>query len=413
MQQTPEPGWRLECQTCRTTFPFQPLVRGCPACAGRGEVGLLELHRTQGLPPQPAGSRTGRGLPRWRDLLPLPNGGDCVSLGEGGTGLVRSRVIAKRLGIRDLYFKLEQQNPTASFKDRFVAVTVNAARAFGFRRIVVSSTGNLALSAAAYAAAAEMECMIIVPRGLPANIVAEANLYGARVAVIDRALRFAALEEAAHNPGWFPLGLFLPRRIQNPFGVEGYRTFAYEVVEELGDAPAAMLFPCARGNGLYGAYKGFLDCREAGWATRMPRLIATQPTGANSLEVSLVRNTDGVVELPPFDSIAKSTSETVGSDDALRAIRATMGTAVSADEDAIRRAVLALGEEGLNVEAGSALPVACLQRLRDTGELEGEGAAVCVLTATGLRWPEQASWVVPRVTDVESVDAFARLLDAP
>ena len=401
-------GWSLHCQTCRARFPFGPMVRGCPDCAARGEVGLLELQRASLAPPAP---RTGRGLSRWLDMLPLPNRSDFLSLGEGGTALVPSRVIGKRLGVPELYFKLEQQNPTHSFKDRFVAVSMNAARAFGFRRVVVSSTGNLALSVAAYAAAAEMGCTIIVPRGLPANILAEANLYGARVAVIDRDLRFAALEAVSRQPDWFPLGLFLPRRVQNPFGVEGYRTFAYEVVEELEIAPAAMLFPCARGNGLYGAYKGFLDCRDAGWTTSLPRLVAAQPQGANSLEVSLCRDASEAIELPPFDSVAKSTSETVGSDDALRGIRHTGGTAVSAGEDAIRAAVVALGEEGLNVEAGSALPIACLPQLRDRGLLAG-GPVVCVLTATGLRWPEQAAWVHPRVTEVASVDAFTSLLDA-
>ena len=407
----PDIGWRLQCQTCHTRFPFGPMVRGCPDCAARGELGLLELQRVSRPTPAPPSARAGRGLSRWLDLLPVPRPDDWLSLGEGGTALVRSRVIGKRLGIPDLYFKLEQQNPTLSFKDRFVAVTVSAARAFGFRRIVVSSTGNLALSVAAYAAAAEMDCMIIVPRGLPANILTEANLYGARVAVIERELRFTALEAAAHKPDWFPLGLFLPRPVQNAFGIEGYRSFAYEVVEELGDAPAAMLFPCARGNGLYGAYKGFLDCRDAGWITRLPRMVATQPAGANSLEVSFARNAPRAVELPPFDSVAKSTSEAVASDDALRAIRETAGAAVSAGEDSIRAAVVALGEEGLNVEAGAALPVACLPTLRESGELGREGAVVCVLTATGLRWPEQADWVRPRVVEVASTDAFARLLD--
>ena len=404
--------WWLQCQSCRTRFPFGPMVRGCPDCALRGEIGLLELHRAAPLTPGPLAGRHGRGLSRWLDLLPVPDNTDWLSLGEGGTALVPSRVIGRRLGIPDLYFKLEQQNPTLSFKDRFVAVSVNAARAFGFRRIVVSSTGNLALSVAAYAAAAAMECMIIVPRGLPANIVAEANLYGARVAVIDHGLRLQALEAAAHDPEWFPLGLFLPRRVQNAFGIEGYRSFAYEIVEELGEAPAAMVFPCARGNGLYGAYKGFLDCHDAGWTARMPRMVAAQPAGANSLEVTLAENASRAVELPPFDSVAKSTSERVASDDALRAIRRTRGSAVSADEDAIRAAVIALGEEGLNVEAGAALPIACLPRLRDAGSLDGQGAVVCVLTATGLRWPEQAGWVRSHVTEVEDIAAFARALNA-
>ena len=412
MPQQPDIGWRLQCQTCRTQFSFGPMVRGCPACASRGQVGLLELHRISLANPAPFAGRRGRGLSRWLDLLPVPNASEWLSLGEGGTALVRSRVIGKRLGIPDLYFKLEQQNPTLSFKDRFVAVTINVARAFGFRRIVVSSTGNLALSVAAYAAAAGMDCMIIVPRGIPGNILGEANLYGAQIAVVERELRFQALEIAAENLEWFPVGLFLPRRVQNAFGVEGYRSFAYEIVDELGEAPDAILFPCARGNGLYGAYKGFLDCREAGWITRLPRMIATQPNGANSLEISVSRHTSEAVELPPFDSIARSTSETVGSDDALRALRDTGGTALSADEKEIRAAVLALGEEGLNVEAGAALPIACLPKLRDAGALGRDGAVVCVLTATGLRWPEQAGWVRPRIFEVEDTATFARLLDA-
>ena len=403
-------GWRLECQTCRTQFAFAPMVRGCPDCASRGIIGLLELHRTGVAVAASLSSRSGRGLSRWLDLLPVPASQPWLSLGEGGTALVRSRIIAKRLGIQHLYFKLEQQNPTLSFKDRFVALTVNVARGFGFRRIAVSSTGNLAVSVAAYAAAAEMDCMIIVPRGIPPGILSESNLYGARVAVIERELRFQALEAAAENKAWFPLGLFLPRAVQNAFGVEGYRSFAYEIVEELGEAPGAMLFPCARGNGLYGAYKGFQDCVSAGWATRMPRMTATQPLGANSLEISMSRNTPKAVEMAPFDSVARSTSETVASDDALRAIRESGGMALSANEDEIRGAVLALGQEGLNAEAGAALPVACLPKLCAAGALEGDRPVVCVLTASGLRWPDQAAWVQPRISEVEGRDEFARLL---
>ncbi|MGH8164460.1 MAG: pyridoxal-phosphate dependent enzyme, partial [Rhodanobacteraceae bacterium] len=180
----------------------------------------------------------------------------------------------------------------------------------------------------------------------------------------------------------------------------------------LGDAPAVMLFPCARGNGLYGAYKGFLDCHAVGWSTQVPRMIAAQPKGANSLEVSLERNMAEAVELPPFDSVAKSTSETVGSDDALRAIRHSGGAAFSAEEEEIRRAVVALGEEGLNVESGAALPVACMPKLISSPGFDRDGAIVCVLTATGLRWPEQEGWVRPRIFEVQDTAEFAEALRA-
>jgi threonine synthase len=389
------------------------MVRGCPECASHGDVGLLELERSSPLSSDRLVGRAGRGLDRWLDLLPVPDKNAFLSLGAGGTAMIQSRIIAKGLAIPHLYFKLEQQNPTLSFKDRFVALAANAARSFGLRRIVVSSTGNLGVSVAAYAAALEMSAMIIVPRGTPASVVAEANLYGARVVVIDRDLRFAALEAAAQREEWFPLGLFLPRPVQNAFGVEGYRSFAYEAIEQLGDAPGTMMFPCARGNGLYGAYKGFVDCHEAGSIARLPRLVATQPARANSIEVSLTRKVVKAVELPPFDSMARSTSETVGSDDALRAIRLSGGTGLSAAEEDIRRAVSALRDEGLNVEASAALPVACLPRLCRWDGFDRDRAVVCVLTASGLRWPDEAGLVSRRVIEVGTIVEFERALDAP
>jgi threonine synthase len=200
--------------------------------------------------------------------------------------------------------------------------------------------------------------------------------------------------------------------VQNAFGVEGYRSFAYEVVEELGDAPGTMMFPCARGNGLYGAYKGFVDCLDAGSITCLPRLVATQPVRANSIQVSLSRGAVQAIELPPFDSVAKSTSETIASDDALRAIRTSGGTGLSADEEEISQAVLALGDEGLNVEPSAALPVACLLKLCQWDGFDRDRPVVCVLTASGLRWSEQAGRVAQRVFEVETIDEFERVLDA-
>jgi threonine synthase len=412
MISTSQMDWRLRCQTCHTVYDVGPMVRGCPECAKHNRIGLLELVRTSPLKSDDFTKRVGRGLDRWLDLLPVQDRGAFQSLGAGGTALIPSRIIGKRLGIPHLYFKLEQQNPTASFKDRFVAMSANAARSFGFRKIVVSSTGNLAISVAAYAAALEMESLVIVPHGTPAGILAEASFFGARIAVTERELRFAALETAARRADWFPIGLFLAKPVQNAFGVEGYRTFAYEVVEQLGEAPGAMLFPCARGNGLYGAFKGFLDCRDAGVIAALPRLVATQPEQANSIEASLARGSDTAVELPPFQSVAKSTSETVSSDDALDAIRTSDGFGLSAGEEDIKHAVSLLAEEGLNVETSSALPVACLPKLRSAEGVDRDRPVVCVLTAGGQRWADQTKHASPRVLEATTIADFEKLLDA-
>src|SRR5262249_26073523 len=153
-------------------------------------------------------------------------------------------------------------------------------------------------------------------------------------------------EHLARHRGWFPIGLFLPRPVHNPFGIEGYRTIAYEVVEELGRAPAAMMFPCARGNGLYGTWKGFRDAQRWGWTPDIPAMVACQPAGATALGVSGERGGPEVVGRPPAESIAASTCETVADRHALDAIRASRGTALSATDGELVQAMADLGREG-------------------------------------------------------------------
>jgi threonine synthase len=331
---------------------------------------------------------------RYRRLLPVAEEDAWVSLGEGGTALVRSTHVGPGLGLRNLFFKLEQQNPTLSFKDRYVALTINLAHHFGFRGTVVSSTGNLGVSVAAYSSKYGMRCRFVAPDDLPRSVLGEAVLLGAEVDRVKKEQRFARFEEVAAERDWFPVGLFLPRRIQNPFGIEAYRTFAYELIEDLGTAPDAVLFPCARGNGLYGAWKGFQDGRTWGWSDKLPRMIACQPVGANSLEVSLQTGSPSAVELPAADSVARSICETSASDKALSAIRSSHGAAASASDCEIIAAVKVLGREGINAEASAATTIACLPGLIAAGAISSEMTIVCVLTGSGHRWPEQSDWML-------------------
>jgi len=346
---------------------------------------------------------------RYLDLLPGGDADDWVSLGEGGTNLQRSRVIGPRLGLGSLYFKNETTNPTWSFKDRYVAVTVNVARRFGFRRAVVSSTGNLGVSVAAYAAAAGMDCLFIALPGTARPILDQARLHGAHVVITGPQSRQEVFEHCARHEDWFPVGLFLDRPVQNPFGIEGYKTFAYEMIEALGRAPAAVLFPCARGNGLYGAWKGFREAREWGWASTLPAMVAGQPVGANSLEVSLGQGAERAVELPRIESVAFSAAETIADDHALAAIRESGGDALSVGDEEILDAARDLGREGLCVEASSALPVACLPRLLERRGFGADDPVVCVLTAAGMKWPEHLDLGGPPIVEVEN---DAHVLDA-
>ena len=166
-----------------------------------------------------------------------------------------------------------------------------------------------------------------------------------------------------------------------------------------------MLFPCARGNGLYGAWKGFQDAIAFGWTECAPNMIACQPIGANSIEVSLARGSERALELPRVTSVAPSATETVASDHSLKAIRHSGGTAVSASDNEILAAMRELLREGISVEPSSALPVACLEHLLRRRVLDAAAPVVCVLTATGLRWPIPLPTDAPRVRQLKDEES--------
>jgi threonine synthase len=378
-----DPGamrWSLVCEACGKRHRAFAATTGCPDCASRGRTTVLQVE--------------GR----------LPRAGDAgaITLGEGATPLVPAPRIAARLGLSRLFFKLEGANPTGSYKDRYVAATLNAVLPFGIDRIVVSSTGNLGVSAAAYAAAAGLPCLFLAASGLPTAALLQAQSHGAHVVMTDPERRQVLFEHAALERGWFPLALRMPRRVSNPFGVEGYRAIGEELVAGLGRAPDAVLFPCARGNGLFGTWLALRDMEGS-----KPRMIACQPTTANSLEVSLREGRALPVELPPSDSVAFSTRERVADPMALQAIRESGGCAVSADDAEILAAQAELARAGIFVEHSCALPLACLPRLIASGAIRRDDTVVCLLTASGIRWAEH----LPPFPPVSTIDATPDALD--
>jgi threonine synthase len=360
------------------------MMNGCPACSRADAPQVLELRFRPEEAPRPPAARSGRGLARYLDLLPV-QADSFSSLGEGGTPLIRSRKIGPELGLEQLWFKNDSCNPTWSFKDRYVSVSVGIARQFGFSAVAVTSTGNLGVSTAAYCARAGLSCHIIAPRDFPAIARRRAEAFGAAIITVEAEQRQGVFETLCEQHGWFPLGLFLPRSVSNPFGVEGYKTFAYELIEALGEAPAAVLFPSARGNGLYGAWKGFREALDWGWIERMPRMIACQPAGADSLAEAMRRGSDAPISLPPFTSVAFSASEPVAGPHALSAIRASGGTAFSVGEDDILSAQARLArEEGIFIETSSALSVAALNQAVAAGIVDRGAPVVSILTGPGL-----------------------------
>jgi threonine synthase len=305
-------------------------------------------------------------IERYRERLPVTAATPVVSLGEGSTPLLRAARLSERLGV-DVWLKWEGANPTGSFKDRGMTVAVSKALEEGARAVICASTGNTAASAAAYAARAGIPALVLQPAGAVAlGKLAQARAVGARVLEVrgtfDQALS-AARELAGRGTHALVNSL-------NPYRLEGQKTAALELVEELGGAPDVLALPYGGGGNAVAYLRGFL---EAG--AGIPRLLAGEAAERTTTAASAIR-----------------IAEPVHRDEVDEAIRRSEGAVVTLPDEEIMRAwrELATGE-GLFCEPSSAAGIAALERER----LEPGMRVVCVVTGHGLKDPE----AVARTTD--------------
>src|SRR5438270_616492 len=216
-------------------------------------------------------------IARYRERLPIGPATPEVDLNEGSTPLVRSHNIGRALGLERLYFKYEGLNPTGSFKDRGMVVAVAKAMEEGAHVLVCASTGNTSASAAAYAASQRLRAIVVVPAGeIAMNKLSQALMYGAKVVQIrvnfDAAL--ATVRELASD---YPVALV---NSVNPHRLEGQKTAAFEIVDELGDAPDYLALPVGNAGNITAYWKGFKEYHAAGRCSVLPRMIGAQADGA-------------------------------------------------------------------------------------------------------------------------------------
>jgi len=337
---------------------------------------------------------------RYLDLLPVAPD-DVTTLGEGGTPLVPAPRLAARLGLRELHLKDESRNPTGSFKDRLAAVAVSVARGMGMRVITGSSSGNAGAATAAFAARAGLPCVMLTTRQFPIAMKTQMAVYGTLLLAAPTVKdRWKIVGEAVERLGWFPVTVFTyPYFGSNCYGIEGYKTIGYEIVDQLGRAPDHVVVPVGAGDAFTGAWKGFREFQRAGVVDTMPVMHAAEVYGP--LEHALAEGLDDCVEMPvAAGSVAVSVASNVSTYQALTVLRDTGGAARSATDAemvAAQRDLAAL--EGLYVETSSALSVAALPRLVAAGAVDPDSSVVAVLTSTGLKHPELTAEHLPPIPD--------------
>lgn len=346
-------------------------------------------------------------LRRYREYLPVTPLTPDLSLGEGNTPLVRSVSIGPELGIDELYFKLEGCNPTGSFKDRGMVVAIAKALEAGYTKVLCASTGNTSAAAAAYAAAAGAESIVLVPEGdVAQGKLSQAMAYGARLVVLkgtfDQALTIA--RSLADN---YELSLV---NSVNPHRIEGQKTAAFEIVDELGRAPDELFIPVGNAGNITAYWKGFKEYVEVGHGALLPRMMGYEAEGA-----APIANGAPVAE-PKTVASAIRIGNPASWRSAVAARDESGGVIGTVTDDEIIDAWKALARrEGIFCEPASAASVAgLLQAARSKPSMQGN-VIVCVLTGSGLKDPTfaaEAAEVTPEEASAD-LDAVAALLDLP
>jgi len=380
----------LQCQRCGVRYPADHYAEDCAACrpVARSNLAVVYDDALRKRRTRPAAD-AGRGLWRYGDVLPVAEA-DGVSLGEGGSPLHHLAAAGRALGMPNLLAKDETRNPTWSFKDRLACMAVSCARKQGARVIVSSSSGNAGAAAAAYAAKAGLPCVIFTFKGTAGPMVTQMRAYGAQVVAVEhKPHRWSLMEMAVRRYGWFPTSPFFgPAVGSNPYGIEGYKTLAYEIAEQMDwKVPEWCVLPVCYGDALVGMWRGFEDMVAFGWTDRMPRMVAAEVYG--SIGDAMARGVDTLTDMPKsHDTVAVSIGATRGTYQAVDILRRSKGVAVTVDNDAMMRWQQELAaSDGLYVEASSAAGLVAVERLRRRGTIARGDSVVTLLTASGLKDP--------------------------
>jgi threonine synthase len=356
----------------------------------------LDLVPLEGITPErlPA---TPRSLWRFAALLPVA-GARPVSLGEGATPLIHLERLGRRLGLPRLYAKDESQNPTWSYKDRLCSVAVTHAVESGARVITIASTGNHGASTAAYAARAGLPCVIFTLASVPDTMKTLMQAYGAAVVACPTPeSRWALMRQGIERLGWYPTGGFsLPPIGSNPYGVDGYKTIAYEIAEDFGwTAPAVVVVPSAYSDGLFGIWKGWTDLHALGLVKTLPRMVAAEPFGplAHALESDLA----APEKVQGGQSVAFSIASPYGTYQGLTALKDSSGAGVRITDEGIFEAQRALArEEGIFAEPSAIASLTAVIQMRAQKALDPDQTIVAVITSTGLKDPGASrAWLPP------------------
>jgi len=323
-------------------------------------------------------------LERNADFFPFAKIDREISLHEGFTPLINSPKLASELNIKSILFKNECQNPTWSFKDRGTVVGIQHAISLGYKRIGTVSTGNMAVSVAAYGAKAGLATFILVKADLPPEKLHPIAIYHPILIRVDGdygELYFRSLEVGRQNNIYFI-------NSDVPFRVEGSKTIAFEICEQMNfEVPDYVAVPTSSGGNIRGILKGFEEFKLSGLINQVPKMICAQASGCSPIYNAYINNEENISRIDHPYTIAQAIANPYppSGNEVLRKIKENGGIIVAVTDEEILQAQKRLAQEGIFGQPASAVPLAAVKKLRKENYLTKNDSVVCIVTGSGLK----------------------------
>jgi len=376
----------IVCARCGKRFALSELLNLCPC--GSPLLVRYNIEKAQTAFVKSALQGRVASLWRYRELLPVQNDANLVSLGEGHTPLLDAQKLGAELGLRQLWIKDEAQNPTGSFKDRGLSLAISRAKELDVKKAAIPSAGNAGGSFAAYAARAGIEAHVFMPRDTPMANQIEVEQYGAKLTLIDGLINDCGriIAEKKTTEGWFDLST-----LKEPYRVEGKKTMGYEIAEQLNwHLPDVIIYPTGGGTGLIGMWKAFGELEQLGWiGNKRPRMVSVQAIGCAPIVKALDENKTTAEPWINAQTVASGlrVPQAVGDFLILQAIRESGGTAVSVSDDEMLAEIPRVGKaEGIFFCPEGAACVAALRRLVENRWIRPADQVLIFNTASGLKY---------------------------
>lgn len=377
----------LECAECHKFFNADEVQTYCQDCRSP-LIACYDLNVAQKTLTREALQARSRGIWRWSEILPVRAQAQRLTLGEADTPLLPANNLGKTLGMNELYIKDESNNPTGSFKARGLVVAIARAMELGVRGFVIPTAGNAGGALAAYAARARAQAHVFMPKDAPIANQIEVKIAGAELVLVDGLISDAArlASEAAKQNDWFDISTF-----KEPYRCEGKKTMGLELAEAFGwNLPDVIIYPTGGGTGLVGMWKAFAELEQMGFiSAKRPRMVSVQADGCAPVVRAFNENSERCVFWEGAETIAAGLRVPGVFADRLilRAIRASMGTALTVSDTEILACQKEIAAcEGIFAAPEGAASLAAVKKLLTIGWIDKQERVILFNTGSGLKY---------------------------